>query len=190
MNSVETISGATTSVRTPLSTTVAVYTSRVAAEEAIRTLATDGFPLAQLSIIGKDFQSSERPLGFVDAASVASEGAAIGGATGGLVGLMLASALLVVPGIGPVIVGGQLIAALIGGVEGALAGAALGGLAGVLIGYGISREHVLRFETEIRAGRFLVVFRGGGDEAERASALLARHADSTSVFPTSEATAR
>ena len=84
----------------------------------------------------------------------------------------MGAAFLILPGVGPVVIAGPLAAALLGGVEGAIAGAAIGGLSGALIGLGVSKEHAIKYETELKAGKFVVALRGTPDEVARAQTLL------------------
>ena len=109
---------------------VAVYPDHAAAEQAVRQLHEAGFALGDLSIVGRDFQTSEEPVGFVSTSDYAKAGAKTGASFGGLFGLVVGAAFLVLPGVGPVVVAGPLAAAVVAALEGALAGTALGGLAG------------------------------------------------------------
>ncbi len=129
--------------------------------------------MQNLSIIGKDFQAVERPLGFVTTGDVAKSGAKVGAWTGGLFGLLVGAAFLILPGVGPVVIAGPLAAALLGGIEGAMAGAAFGGLTGALVGLGISKDKAIRYESQVKAGKFLVTLRGDGPQIERAKSLFA-----------------
>ncbi len=112
------------------SSIVAVYPDHAAAEKAIQQLHEAGFAKCDLSIIGRDFQLREEPVGFISPGDYAKAGAATGASFGGLFGLLVGAAVVLIPGVGPVIVAGPLAAALLAGVEGAIAGTALGSLAG------------------------------------------------------------
>jgi hypothetical protein len=161
---------------------IATYPNHAAAEDAVRRLQKEGIPLQNLSIIGKDFQAVEQPLGFVTPATVAGDGAKFGAWAGGLFGLLTGAAFLVLPGLGPVVVAGPLAAALLGGLEGAAAGAAFGGLTGTLLGLGISKDQALRYESQVKAGKFLVTLRGDAAQVERArAAFSAGRAETTEV---------
>src|SRR5262245_36116484 len=164
------------------STVIAVYPDHASAEDAVRRLQEEGNPMQNLSIIGKDFQTVEKPLGFVTTGDVAKSGAKVGAWTGGLFGLLVGAAFLILPGVGPVVIAGPLAAALLGGIEGALAGAAFGGLTGALVGLGISKDKAIRYESEVKAGKFLVTLRGDGPQIERARSLFgSSKAESTEV---------
>jgi uncharacterized membrane protein len=155
---------------------VAVYPDHASAEAAVRLLHENGFEMKDLSIVGRDFQVTEEPVGFVSAGDYAAAGAGTGAWVGGLFGLLVGAAFVILPGVGPVVVAGPLSAALLGGIEGALAGAALGGLAGALLGWGVPKEQAIKYEAQVKAGKFLVVARGTPEEITNAEGLLRPHA--------------
>ena len=93
------------------SSVVAVYPDHESAERAVRLLHKEGFAMSDLSIVGRDFQVSEEPVGFVNAGDFAAAGAGTGAWVGGLFGLLVGAAFLILPGLGPVIVAGPLSAA-------------------------------------------------------------------------------
>ena len=70
------------------------------------------------------------------------------------------------------IIAGPLSAAILGGLEGALAGAAMGALSGALVGWGIPKNQALKYEAQVKAGKFLVMVRGTPEQIERAKAIL------------------
>jgi hypothetical protein len=151
---------------------VAVYGDHAEAEGAVRRLHEAGFAMSDLSIIGRDFQVSEEPVGFVGAGDYAKAGAETGAWFGGLFGLMVGAAFLIIPGVGPVVIAGPLTAAVIAGLEGAIAGTALGSLGGALVGWGIPKDRALKYETQVRGGKFLVLVRGLPEVVDRARGLL------------------
>jgi Heat induced stress protein YflT domain len=164
-------------------TVIAVYPDHASAEAAVRRLQDDGIPMQNISIIGKDFQAVEKPLGFVTTGTVAKEGAKVGAWAGGIFGLLVRAAFLILPGVGPMIAFGPLSVALLGGLEGALAGAAFGGLSGALIGLGVSQDKAIRYESQVKAGKFLVTLQGDGPQIQRAKSLLTiGKAESAEVF--------
>ena len=64
------------------SSVVAVYSDQASAEEAVRTLHKEAFPISDLSIVGRDFEVTEEPIGFVGAGNVAAWAAWAGGIFG------------------------------------------------------------------------------------------------------------
>jgi hypothetical protein len=96
----------------------------------------------------KDFAHEQHTKAPEGAATGAGTGGVLGGALGWLVGI----GALAIPGLGPFIAAGPIMAAL----SGAAAGAALGGLAGALIGMGIPEYEAKRYEGKIKEGNILI----------------------------------
>jgi hypothetical protein len=165
------------------SSVVAVYGDQSGAEHALRQLHDAGFATNDLSIVGRDFQMSETPVGFISTGDYASAGAAAGAWFGGLFGLCVGAAFLVLPGLGPVVIAGPLASAFLAGIEGALAGTALGSLGGALIGWGIPKDRALKYETHVKGGKFLLIARGEPQAITRARELLDhKRADHIEVY--------
>ena len=163
-------------------TLLAVYPNHMAAENALRLLQKNGMKMDQLSIVGQDFKTIEKPIGFLTTGSVACDGARVGAWTGGFFGILVGAAFLIVPGIGPLVIVGPLAATLLGGVEGALAGSAIGALAGALVSLGFSKNQAIRYESQIKAGKFLVTLKGDAQQLESAKKLLGdNNAETTEV---------
>ncbi|MEH1934201.1 MAG: hypothetical protein V7L14_10835 [Nostoc sp.] len=97
---------------------------------------------------------------------------------GGLFGILTGVGLLFIPGVGPVIVAGHVAGVLAGWLEGMVVGgvgaAVAGGLVGALVGLGIPKEQALKYETEIKAGKFMVIVSGTDEEIDRAQQILTR----------------
>src|SRR6266446_4368205 len=105
----------------------------------------------------------------------APEGAATGAGTGGLLGgglgWLVGIGALAIPGVGPFIAAGPIMAAL----AGAAVGAAVGGLTGALVGLGIPEYEAKRYEGKIKEGNILIsVHTEDGDEVDRAKEIFKR----------------
>ncbi len=87
---------------------IAVFGDLDGAQDAVERLAAAGFPVDRISIIGKDLQSQIRVNGLVTTGDIAGPSAATGAWVGGMFGLLAGTALLFVPGAGPLIVLGPL----------------------------------------------------------------------------------
>ena len=111
----------------------------------------------------------------------ATTGAGAGGMLGGGLGWLIGIGSLPIPGVGPFIAAGPIMAAL----AGAAVGAAAGGLAGALVGLGIPEYEATQYEGKIRDGSILIsVHAEDGDEAERATEIFHREgADDISCTP-------
>ena len=109
---------------------IAVFPDLAAAEQAVIELTKRDFPIDRISIVGKDMESEIRISGFVTTGDVAGSSAATGAWVGGLFGVLSGTAMLFIPGLGPLVVLGPLAAAAVGAAEGALVGGAVGTLLG------------------------------------------------------------
>jgi hypothetical protein len=77
-----------------------------------------------------------------------------------------------VPGFGPFLVAGSFASMLVGGMESLVAGAAGGGLLGSLVGWGVSKKHILKYEEQLKAGKYLLIAHGSAEEVARAHNIL------------------
>lgn len=130
---------------------VGMFRNRTDAEAAIRDLRRAGFAEEQIGVAMQD-QPQQEELAEHNSNQVAqgvATGAVSGGILGGLIGLI---GSLLIPGLGPVVVGGLLAATL----TGVGLGAAAGGLLGALVGMGVPETDVRHFEAGLRTGRVLL----------------------------------
>ena len=101
----------------------------------------------------------------------AATGAGTGGLLGGALGWLVGIGALAIPGLGPFIAAGPIMAAL----SGAAAGAALGGMTGALIGLGMPEYEAKRYEGRIKEGNVLIsVHAEDSTELARAKAIFER----------------
>jgi uncharacterized membrane protein len=151
---------------------VAIYDSHGQAEEAVKALQRAGFDMKKISIIGRDYHTEEHVVGFLNAGDRAKVFGKLGAFWGGLVGLLFGSALMFVPVVGHVVVLGPLAATLFSGLEGAALVGGVSALVGALMAVGIPRDSVLRYETALKADKFMLVVHGDAQQIERAHELL------------------
>lgn len=151
---------------------VGIYPTMSAAEEAVHTLDRADFPLGQISIVARNLESEKEIQGYITAGDVAMRGAGTGAWVGGLFGLLVGAAFIWVPGFGPLLVAGPLAAMLLGGVEGVAVGAAGGGLLGALLGWGVSKQHILKYEEKVKSGKYLVIVHGDDELVSKAHTVL------------------
>jgi len=153
-----------------------LYDDYETARQVVHDLESAGLPSENISIIAKD-RRVERD-GRVDRgdggarAENAEIGAGIGAVLGGTAGLLSGLGMLAIPGIGPVVAAGWLVAT----GAGALAGGAAGGIIGALTQIGVSREHANVYAESIRRGATLVTARVADSERGRYKAIMDREA--------------
>jgi len=131
-----------------------IASSEIAAQKIIEKLEVAGIPRSDISALlpdkagSKDFaheQHTKLPEG-------AATGAGVGGILGGGFGWLVGAGSLAIPGLGPFIAAGPILAAL----SGAAAGAAVGGISGALIGLGIPEYEAKKYEGKIKDGNILI----------------------------------
>lgn len=150
---------------------VGLLPTLVRAEEVVDSLQRAGFSANDISVLLPDKQGTRD---FAHEKNTkAPEGAVVGvstgGAIGGTIGLLAGIGALAIPGLGPFIAAGPIMAAL----SGAAAGAAVGGVTGALVGLGIPELEAKQYEGKIKDGNILVsVHVDDSAERERAKKVL------------------
>lgn len=114
----------------------------------------EGVAASEISVLAPDTEGTH-DFGHVKATKApegATTGAVTGGVLGGTLGLLAGIGLLAIPGVGPFIAAGPIMAALSGGAL----GAAAGGLAGALVGLGIPEYEAKTYAEKLQRGNYLV----------------------------------
>ena len=131
-----------------------IATSDIQADAIIRSLHVAGFSSDDISVLFPD-RGTSRDFAHVQATKGpegAATGAGTGGVLGGALGWLAGIGVLSIPGAGPFIAAGPILAAL----SGAAVGAAVGGFTGALVGVGIPEYEARRYEGKIRDGNILI----------------------------------
>jgi hypothetical protein len=168
-------------------TTALLYTTvTLLQKRAVRELAKSGFDMKTLSIIGKDYSTEEGVVGFYNAGDRMRAWGKTGAFWGGLWGMLFASALFVIPGVGPLFAAGPLVAWIIGALEGAAVIGGMSALGAGLYSVGIPKDSILDDETQIKAGKFVVVAHGPRSQVEKSRTILSdcgvSHRDDTRLL--------
>jgi hypothetical protein len=149
----------------------AIHSTRASAEQAANALINAGFNSSDISVLLPENLGS-REIG-TEKATKAPEGATAGAGTGavlgGALGLLAGIGALAIPGVGPLIAAGPIMATLAGiGV-----GGTVGGITGALVGLGIPEYEAKRYEGVIRKGGILLsVHCATSDEVNRGKSIL------------------
>ena len=158
-------------------TVVGVFDTMDDAQNAVRQLESAGVSRDNVSVIAnKNVSGYENAAGTdtgvkpTEAGSVATD-AGIGAALGGVGGLLLSFAGLAIPGVGPILAAGPIVAAL----SGAGIGAVAGGLIGALTESGIPEDEAHAYAEGVRRGHILVTAKVDDSVAARASQILDSH---------------
>ena len=150
-----------------------IYPTAMAAERAVGTLVQSGFLNNDISVLLPDRQGSQEFAHekHTKAPEGTTAGAATGGILGGALGALAGIGAIAIPGVGPFIAAGPIMAALAGlGV-----GGTVGGLMGALVGAGIPEYEATRYEGRLKSGGVLLsVHCDTSSEISRAKDVLER----------------
>ncbi len=164
-----------------------IYKSRISTENAVDRLKMSGFRSSDISVLMPDKESSRD---FAHEKSTkAPEGATAGASTGvvlgGTLGWLAGMGALAIPGVGPLVAAGPIMAA----VAGAGVGGTLGGISGALIGFGIPEYEAKRFEGHVKDGGILLSIHCDTDDAIKEAKSLLETTGAQDIASSSEAKA-
>lgn len=163
----------------------AIANTRAQAESIVTSLKDAGFSNNDISVLfpdegtTRDFAHEKNTKAPEGAVTGATTGGVIGGALGWIAGI----GALAIPGVGPFVAAGPIVAAL----SGVGIGAAVGGIAGALIGMGIPELEAKRYEGKIRKGNLLLSVHVENSEAEDRAKRIFREAGAEDITTASEA---
>ena len=164
-----------------------IYRDRMSAENAVDVLREENFRNTDISALlpenlgTKDFAHEKNTKAPEGVTAGATTGAVVGGGLGWLAGI----GALAIPGIGPLLAAGPIVALL----AGAGAGGAIGGLTGALIGMGIPEYEAKRYEGRVKSGGILLSVHCDSSDWEKKGKEILRQTGAEDVSSTSEAKA-
>jgi uncharacterized membrane protein len=155
-------------------TIIASYKTHNHAEQVIRDMHQAGFPMEQLSIIGKGYHSEDQPMGFYTMGDRMKSWGGFGAFWGSLWGFLVGSAFFWIPGIGLVGAAGPVVHLIVVTLEGAVIGGGVSALGAALVSLGVPEDRVIKYEKHLRANRFVVIARGDEETVALAKKVFAR----------------
>src|SRR5713226_8505575 len=164
-----------------------IYQDRVTVENAVDMLRQAGFRNTDISVLcpynegTKDFAAEKNTKAPEGTAAEASTGAVVGGTLGWLAGI----GALAIPGLGPFIAAGPIMAAL----AGAGVGGAVGGITGALIGMGMPEYEAKRYEGRVKSGGILLSVHSDNSEWTKHAKEILEHTGAQDISSTGEASA-
>jgi uncharacterized membrane protein len=151
---------------------VAEFDLHDSAERAIQQLANASFNVKDMTIVGRDYHTEEHPVGYINTGDRMVAWGKFGAFWGSIWGILFGSAIFFVPGVGSILLAGWLVTTVVGAVEGAAVGGGLAAITAALTSIGIPKDSVIAYESAIKAGKFLVIFRGSSDDVQKAKLIL------------------
>ena len=122
--------------------------------------------------MGRDYHSEEHVVGYYNTGDRMKAWGKSGAFWGGVWGWLLGAAFFIIPGVGPVVMAGPLVAALVSALEGAVVVGGLSALGAGLYSIGIPKNSVLQYESALKADKFLLVAHGTAEDAAKAKSML------------------
>ncbi len=153
-------------------TVVAVYNTHPEAEQAVKQLQHAGIDMHTLSIVAKDYHTDEQVVGYYNVGDRMKRWGKTGAFWGGFWGLLFGSAFFAIPGIGPLLVAGPLVAWIVGALESAAVVGGVSALGAGLFSMGIPKNSVLQYETAVMTDKFLLIVNGSASEVAKAKEIL------------------
>jgi uncharacterized membrane protein len=151
---------------------VAAYHTHTEADQAVKELQRGGVDMHKLSIVGKGYHTDEQVAGYYNTGDRMKYWGKVGAFWGGFWGLLFGSALFMIPGLGPILVAGPLVAWIVAGLEGAVEVGALGALGAGLFSIGIPKNSIVKYETAVKTDQFVLVAHGTAAEVAKAKDII------------------
>jgi hypothetical protein len=156
-------------------TVAALFDSYTAAKPAVDALENAGISSSDISVIAHNGDGRIVDKNRTNAGADAGAGAGIGAVVGGAGGLLAGLGMMAIPGVGPVVAAGWLIATAVGAVGGAAVGATAGGIIGSMTNAGVDEREANLYAEGVRRGGALVAVRAEGNDAVKARDILDRY---------------
>lgn len=157
---------------TKLDSVVAVFHTHPEAEKAVKELQRAGIDMRSMSIVAKDVHTDEQVVGYYNAGDRMKRWGKTGALWGGFWSLLFGSAFFAIPGIGPLLVAGPLVAWIVGALEGATVVGGLSALGAGLFSIGIPKDSVLEYETAVKSDKLVLVVHGTATDVAKAKDVL------------------
>jgi hypothetical protein len=155
-----------------INSVVAIYNTHSQAEETVKELQRSGFDMKKLSIVGKDYHTDEHVVGYYNTGDRMKYWGKLGAVWGEFWGLLFGAAFFAIPGIGPVLVAGPLVAWIVGALEGAVVVGGLSAVGAGLYGIGIPKDSIVKYESALKADKFILLANGTASEVAKARDII------------------
>jgi uncharacterized membrane protein len=151
---------------------VAIYDTHEKAESAVKELQEAGVDMKSLSIAARDTHTDEHVVGYYNAGDRMKYWGKVGAFWGGFWGLLFGAAAFSIPGIGPILVAGPLVAWIVGALEGAVVVGGVSAIGAGLVSIGIPKDSVLKYEVALKTDKYLLVVHGSVEAVEKAKNII------------------
>jgi uncharacterized membrane protein len=151
----------------------ALYETHEQAEQAVKELQEAGVDMKSLSIVGRDTHTDEHVVGYYTAGDRMMYWGKVGAFWGGFWGLLFGSGLFFIPGLGPILAAGPIVAWIVAALEGAVVVGGISAIGAGLISLGIPKDSVLKYDVALKTDKYVLVVHGTPEEVEKAKDIIA-----------------
>jgi len=151
---------------------IAIYETHEQVEQAIKDLQVAGVDMKTLSIAARDTHTDEHVVGYYNTGDRMKYWGKIGAFWGGFWGLLFGSAAFSIPGLGPILVAGPLVAWIVAGLEGAAVVGGVSVLGAALVSVGIPKDSVLEYEVALKSDKFMLIVHGTPADVSKAKDII------------------
>jgi len=151
---------------------VAIYDSPSPAEAAVKELQRSAFDKKKLSVAGKGYHIEEWVCGGYETGNRIRHWRKLVVFWGGFWGMLFGAAFFAIPGIGPILVAGPLVAWIIGALEGAVVAGGVSAVGAGLMSIGIPKDSVLQYDAALKTDKYLLVVHGTAADVEKAKEII------------------
>ena len=151
---------------------VAVYATHTEADQAVKELQRGGVDMHKLSIVGKGYHTDEHAVGYYNTGDRMKYWGKVGAFWGGFWGLLFGSAFFMIPGLGPILAAGPVVAWIVGAVESAVVVGGVSALGAGLYSMGIPKDSIVKYETALKTDQFLLIVHGTAAEVANAKDII------------------
>src|ERR1019366_5944975 len=150
----------------------AIYDTHEQAEHAVKELQKAGVDMKSLSIVGRNTHTDEHVIGYYTAGDRMKYWGGVGAFWGGFWGLLFGSGLFFIPGLGPILAAGPIVAWIVAGLEGAVIVGGVSAIGAGLVSIGIPKDSVIKYEAALMTDKFLLIVHGSPDAVYGARFIL------------------
>lgn len=151
---------------------VAVYSTHTEADQAVKNLQRGGVDLHKLSIVGKGYHTDEHAVGYYNTGDRMKYWGKVGAFWGGFWGLLFGSAFFMIPGLGPILAAGPVVAWIVAALEGAAVVGGVSALGAGLYSMGIPKDSIVKYEAALKTDQFLMIVHGTAAEVAKAKDII------------------
>ena len=150
-----------------------IYDTHEQAEKAVKELEQAGVDMKSLSIVGRGTHTDEHVVGYYTAGDRMMYWGKVGGFWGGFWGLLFGSGLFFIPGLGPILAAGPIVAWIVAGLEGAVVVGGISAIGAGLVSLGIPKDSILKYDVALKTDKYVLVVHGTPEEVEKAKDIIA-----------------